>query len=47
MPLPVCCGKEMKVRMETGRFVEVKCDNCNDVVYVKKHIKQKPVMLDD
>ncbi len=37
----------MKVSMESGRFVEAKCENCEDVVYVKKDSSQKPVMIDD
>ncbi len=45
--LPFCCGREMKVQMEVGRFVETKCDECGDVVYVKKYSLQKPVMIDD
>ena len=47
MSLPVCCGKEMKVSMEVGRFVEAVCGACGDVVYVKKYSSQKPVMIDD
>ncbi len=45
--LPLCCGKEMKSTMELGRFTEAKCDNCGDVVYVKKLSENKPVLLDD
>lgn len=47
MSLPICCGKEMKMTMEVGRFVEALCGECGDVVYVKKYVLQKPVMLDD
>ena len=47
MPLPICCGKEMKISMEVGRFIETKCVNCGDIVYIKKYAQQKPVMLDD
>ena len=47
MSLPICCGKEMKISMEVGRFIEAKCDECGDVVYVKKYAIQKPIMLDD
>ncbi len=47
MSLPVCCGKEMKVNVEVGRFIEVKCSGCGDVVYIKKYSQQKPVMIDD
>ena len=45
--LPVCCGEEMKMSMDAGRFIEARCSGCGDVVYVKKYSLQKPVMLDD
>ena len=45
--LPVCCGNKMSARLELGRFVEVHCSTCGDVVYVKKYAPQKPVLLDD
>ncbi len=47
MDLPVCCGKQMTASLELGRFVEVQCEKCGDIVYVKKYSSQKPVMLDD
>ncbi len=47
MSLPVCCGKEMKISMEVGRFVEAKCSECGDVVYVKKYSAAKPILIDD
>lgn len=47
MKLPLCCGTEMKSSMELGRFTEVQCGKCGDVVYVKRYSQQKPVMLDD
>ena len=34
--MPACCGKRMQVRFETQRFLELSCEQCNDVVYVKK-----------
>lgn len=37
----------MKVAMEVGRFVEVRCGTCRDTVYIKKFSSDKPVMLDD
>lgn len=48
MDLPKCCGKEMKINLELGRFVEVQCSKCNDTVYMKVegHLK-KPVMISD
>lgn len=47
MSLPVCCGKEMRASIETGRFAELKCDECGDIVYVKRQITRKPVIIDD
>jgi hypothetical protein len=47
MNLPVCCGKTMKPLLETAKFLEVHCNRCNDVVYVKKGTSEKPTMLDD
>lgn len=47
MELPVCCGKQMSSNLELGRFVEVQCEKCGDIVYVKKYASQRPVMLDD
>lgn len=44
---PVCCGKEMKINLETSRFVEVQCEKCGDIIYVKKNDAQKPILLDD
>jgi hypothetical protein len=37
----------MKPLMETSKFLEVHCNRCNDVVYVKKAVSEKPRMLDD
>lgn len=45
--LPVCCGKQMRMKIETPRFYEVECESCKDSVYVRKKADQKPVMLDD
>lgn len=47
MKLPMCCGKEMKVNLELGRFIEVQCNKCGDVIYLKKYAADKPVMIDD
>lgn len=44
---PKCCGREMKINIETTRFIELQCEKCGDVIYVKKDNAQKPVMLDD
>ena len=45
--VPMCCGKEMKINIETPRFLEVQCEKCGDVIYIKKKDEQKPVMIDD
>lgn len=48
MKLPVCCGKEMKVNLNLGRFVEAGCEKCGDVVYIKKIGEtNRPIMIDD
>lgn len=44
---PNCCGFEMKISLETPRFYEMRCEKCNDIVYVKKNAETKPVLLDD
>lgn len=45
--VPVCCGKQMRFSLDLGRFMEVCCEKCGDIVYVKKFGSQKPVLLDD
>ena len=45
--LPICCGRQMQIKIETVRFYEVECENCKDTVYIKKNAELKPVMLDD
>ncbi len=35
MALPRCCGEEMKINTEVGRFVETRCIRCGDVVYIR------------
>ncbi len=47
MDLPKCCGAAMKISLELGRFLEVKCRKCSDTVYIKRYSDYKPVMLDD
>ena len=44
---PKCCGETMMVGMDTGKFLEVVCTHCGDVVYLKKDTAQKPQMIDD
>jgi hypothetical protein len=34
--IPKCCGKKMSVNLETRRFIELWCETCDDIVYVKK-----------
>lgn len=45
--LPKCCGREMKLNIETVKFFEAQCGSCGDVVYLKKDRAEKPQMLDD
>ena len=45
--MPRCCGQEMQAKLDLGKFWEVRCDTCNDVVYIKKSDIPKPQMLDD
>lgn len=48
MKLPTCCGKEMKINMDLGRFLEVNCNKCGDVVYIKKVGEtNRPILIDD
>lgn len=47
LKLPKCCGREMNIKLDLGRFWEVHCDVCSDVVYVKKSEVPRPQMLDD
>jgi hypothetical protein len=47
MKLPKCCGHPMKIKMDIGLFLEVQCDSCKDIVYVKKSEMPRPQMLDD
>ncbi len=45
--VPRCCGKEMKVMMETLRFIETICQTCGDTIYLKKEQGLRPQLLDD
>ncbi len=45
--LPQCCGQDMRIVMESALFLELYCDKCNDVIYLKKKDIPKPQMLDD
>lgn len=44
---PKCCGREMTPAMETIKFLELNCEVCGDVVYLKKDRAARPQMLDD
>ncbi len=44
---PKCCGREMSVKLDMGKFWEVHCGVCDDVVFVKKSEIPKPEMIDD
>jgi hypothetical protein len=35
MNYPKCCDQEMVENLDLGRFLELKCEVCSDVVYVK------------
>ncbi len=48
MKFPKCCDVDMQLHLETSRYLEVKCTNCGDVVYIKKQeCVQRPQMIDD
>ena len=47
LKLPKCCGREMNIKLDLGKFWEAHCDICKDVVYVKKSDVPRPQMLDD
>ena len=47
MLVPKCCGSDMSINVETGKFLEVQCRMCGDVVFVKKNDTNRPQMLDD
>ncbi len=36
MDMPACCGKMMNVSLECDNFVEMHCERCDDVIFVKK-----------
>ena len=44
---PECCGQQMTVRTDIGRFLEVFCEVCKDSIYIKKQDATKPQMIDD
>lgn len=35
--LSKCCGEEMTAIGELGRFVEMQCSKCGDLVYMKQY----------
>ena len=37
----------MQVSLETTRFIEVWCDTCDDIIYIKKDEVLGPQLLDD
>jgi hypothetical protein len=47
LDVPECCGKPMVTKMETFSFIEVGCEICGDVVYIKKIAALKPALIDD
>ncbi len=46
MEMPKCCGKEMRINIETDRFTEVQCPVCGDVIFIKRG-SSLPQMIDD
>jgi hypothetical protein len=36
MKTPKCCGENMNANMDLGRFVEVMCRRCGDIIYIKQ-----------
>jgi hypothetical protein len=45
--LPRCCGQDMQIKLDLGKFIEVQCQQCKDTVYIKKEEIPKPQLLDD
>lgn len=45
--IPKCCGNRMTVNIETERFVELWCETCDDMVYIKKDAMLGPQLIDD
>ncbi len=42
-----CCDKEMKVSIETKEYLELMCESCTDVIYIKKNDIKSRELLDD
>ncbi len=42
-----CCGRKMEVSLDLGRFTEMQCHRCGDVIYMKKAHALKTVMIND
>jgi DNA-directed RNA polymerase subunit RPC12/RpoP len=47
MEFPKCCGKQMKLDLETIRYIQLRCETCGDMVVIKRGDVPKPIMLDD
>jgi hypothetical protein len=45
--IPKCCGRTMRIELETATSYEAHCGDCGDVIYIKKEKSTKPTMLDD
>ncbi|MBS3050691.1 MAG: hypothetical protein J4400_00895 [Candidatus Aenigmarchaeota archaeon] len=45
--VPSCCGQQMTIRTDLGKFIEACCEICKDSIYVKKQDISKPQMIDD
>jgi hypothetical protein len=44
---PHCCGREMSIKTDLGKFLEVNCGICGDVIYIKKQDVSRPQLIDD
>jgi hypothetical protein len=44
--MPKCCGQDMGIRMNLGRFWEIQCRTCRDTAYVKKAEIPRPQVLE-
>lgn len=42
-----CCGTRMTMKLELGRFTELQCQKCGDIVYTKNYSFTKTILIDD
>jgi transcription initiation factor IIE alpha subunit len=36
-----CCGATMKLQFDAGNFMEFKCSDCGEIIYVKNPFAEK------